>query len=106
MKKKLEEIIKNSYSVCCFINDYETLEKVLDEIEEINSLPENILHDFILSSIETVINDVLELNCMLDKYNTEFLDIAAKLNVSEYDGELIKNYQVIMIILNIQLKII
>lgn len=94
MKKKLEEIIKNSYSVCCFINDYETLEKVLDEIEEINSLPENILHDFILSSIETVINDVLELNCMLDKYNTEFLDIAAKLNVSEYDGELIKNYQI------------
>ena len=56
MKKKLEEIIKNSYSVCYFINDYETLEKVLDEIEEINSLPESILHDLILSSIETVIN--------------------------------------------------
>ena len=50
--------------------------------------------NLILSSIETVINDVLELNCMLDKYNTEFLDIAAKLNVSEYDGELIKNYQI------------
>ena len=39
MKKKLEEIIKNSYSVCCFINDYETLEKVLDLTRKSNTEP-------------------------------------------------------------------
>ncbi len=67
---RIEEIISNSYYHYVFSNSYDTLYKMLDNIEMINSLPEKIMHDFILATIETVINDLLELNREMDRYNS------------------------------------
>lgn len=73
-KDRIEKIISNSYQHYMFVNSYDTLYKMLDSIEEINGLPEKIMHDFILTTIETVTNDLLELNCELDKYNSAIIN--------------------------------
>ncbi len=87
---RIEEIISNSYHHYIFANSYDTLYKILDNIEEINGLPEKIMHDFILATIETVINDLLELNCEIDKYNSAIMNFKLEkstekiYNISDY----------------------
>ena len=39
----MEEILKDGYKTYRFINEYETLNKMLDDIEEVNSLPEKFI---------------------------------------------------------------
>lgn len=89
----MEEILKDGYKTYRFINEYETLNKMLDDIEEVNSLPESILNSFILNTIETVINDVLALNCMLDKSNAEFTNIATKMLKGTVDKDIVDKFQ-------------
>ena len=96
MKKenhRIDKIESKNYDYYMIINSYETLNKILDSIEEINYLPEKIMHDFILATIQTVINDVLEMNVKSNKYCDDILNF--KLEVSSDNVYNMGEYQIL-----------
>ena len=96
MKQKnhrIDKIVDKDYDYYMIINSYETLNKMLDCIEEINYLPEKIMHDFILATIQTVIDDVLEMNCRSDRHCDDILNF--KLKVSNDNVYNIGNYRIL-----------
>ena len=98
MKKenhRIDKIESKNYDYYMIINSYETLNKILDSIEEINYLPEKIMHDFILATIQTVINDVLEMNVKSNKYCDDILNF--KLEVSSDNVYNMGEYQILQI---------